>query len=73
MPETQDTQKRNKKGKKNKQPAGTWPSSGPMAPKQWTQDEETALGRCYMDESENKPKWDDDVSGNFSGEGITVG
>ncbi|KAL8255323.1 hypothetical protein R6Q59_033544 [Mikania micrantha] len=27
-----------------------------MALKQWTQDEETALGRCYMDESENKTK-----------------
>ncbi|KAL8256443.1 hypothetical protein R6Q59_031510 [Mikania micrantha] len=55
VPETQDTQKR-KKGKKNKQPAGTGPSSGPMAPKQWTHDEEIALGRCYMDESENKTK-----------------
>ncbi|KAL8201766.1 hypothetical protein R6Q57_010913 [Mikania cordata] len=55
VPETQDTLKR-KKGKKNKQPAGAWPSSGPMAPKQWTPDEETALGRCFMDESENKTK-----------------
>ncbi|KAL8239347.1 hypothetical protein R6Q59_015914 [Mikania micrantha] len=45
-----------KKGKKNKQSAGTGPSSGPMAPKQWTQDEEIALGKCYMDESENKSK-----------------
>ncbi|KAL8208069.1 hypothetical protein R6Q57_007481 [Mikania cordata] len=26
-----------------------------MAPKQLTNDEEIALGRCYMDESENKP------------------
>ncbi|KAL8196860.1 hypothetical protein R6Q57_024403 [Mikania cordata] len=25
-----------------------------MVPKQWTHDEETALRRCYMDESENK-------------------
>ncbi|KAL8226418.1 hypothetical protein R6Q57_016250 [Mikania cordata] len=56
VPETQDTQKRNKKGKKNKQSAGTGPSSGPMAPKQWTPDEETALEKCYMDESENKTK-----------------
>ncbi|KAL8214603.1 hypothetical protein R6Q57_004052 [Mikania cordata] len=55
VPETQETQKR-KKCKKNKQPAGTWPSSGPMAPKQWTQDEEIALGRCYMDEFKNKTK-----------------
>ncbi|KAL8224504.1 hypothetical protein R6Q57_019979 [Mikania cordata] len=55
VPETQDTQKR-KKGKKNKQPAGTWPSSGPMTPKQWTHDKEIALGRCYMNESENKTK-----------------
>ncbi|KAL8189204.1 hypothetical protein R6Q57_028770 [Mikania cordata] len=74
VPETQDTLKR-KKRKKNKQPAGAGPSSGPMAPKQWTPDEETALGRCFMDESENKTKgfqWDDDVAGNFSGEGISV-
>ncbi|KAL8209351.1 hypothetical protein R6Q57_006083 [Mikania cordata] len=27
-----------------------------MTPKQWTPDEETALGRCFMDESENKTK-----------------
>ncbi|KAL8211156.1 hypothetical protein R6Q57_005593 [Mikania cordata] len=75
VPETQDTLKR-KKGKKNKQPAGAGPSSSPIAPKQWTPDEETALGRCFMDESENKTKgfqWDDDVTGNFSGEGISVG
>ncbi|KAL8188936.1 hypothetical protein R6Q57_029456 [Mikania cordata] len=45
-----------KKGKKNKQPAGAGPSSSPMAPKQWTPDEETALGRCFMDESGNKTK-----------------
>ncbi|KAL8200194.1 hypothetical protein R6Q57_011533 [Mikania cordata] len=56
MSETQDTQKRNKKGKKNKQSAGTGPSSGSMTPKQWTPDEESALGKCYMDESENKTK-----------------
>ncbi|KAL8224603.1 hypothetical protein R6Q57_020078 [Mikania cordata] len=55
VPETQDTQK-HKKGKKNKQPAGTGPSSGPMVPKQWTHDEEIAFGRCYMDESEKKTK-----------------
>ncbi|KAL8216868.1 hypothetical protein R6Q57_023705 [Mikania cordata] len=55
VPETQDTQKR-KKGKKNKQPAGTGPSSGLMTPKQWTHDEEIALRRCYVDESENKTK-----------------
>ncbi|KAL8231361.1 hypothetical protein R6Q57_001139 [Mikania cordata] len=55
VPETQDTLSR-KKGKKNKQPVGAGPSSGPVAPKQWTRDEETALGRCFMDESENKTK-----------------
>ncbi|KAL8200754.1 hypothetical protein R6Q57_012093 [Mikania cordata] len=55
VPETQDMLKR-KKGKKNKQAAGAGPSSGPMAPKQWTPDEEIALGRCYMNESENKTK-----------------
>ncbi|KAL8199460.1 hypothetical protein R6Q57_013028 [Mikania cordata] len=27
-----------------------------MVPKQWTPDEETALEKCYMDESENKTK-----------------
>ncbi|KAL8229329.1 hypothetical protein R6Q57_014229 [Mikania cordata] len=54
--ETQDIQKRNKKCKKNKQSAETGPSSVPMAPKQWTPDEETALGKCQMDESENKAK-----------------
>ncbi|KAD4178349.1 hypothetical protein E3N88_26940 [Mikania micrantha] len=64
VPETQDTQKR-KKGKKNKQPAGTGPSSGPMAPKQWTHDEEIALGRCYMDESENKTKGNSQKRENF--------
>ncbi|KAL8228246.1 hypothetical protein R6Q57_015830 [Mikania cordata] len=62
--ETQDTQKR-KKGKKNKQPAGTGPSSGPMAPKQWTHNEEIALGRCYMDESENKTKGNSQKRENF--------
>ncbi|KAL8228027.1 hypothetical protein R6Q57_015611 [Mikania cordata] len=56
VPETQHTQKCNKKGKKNKQSAETGPSSGSMTPKQWTPDEETALGKCYMDESENKTK-----------------
>ncbi|KAL8226653.1 hypothetical protein R6Q57_016485 [Mikania cordata] len=30
-----------------------------MAPKPWTHDEETALGRCYIDHSENKTKEDD--------------
>ncbi|KAL8228114.1 hypothetical protein R6Q57_015698 [Mikania cordata] len=35
---------------------GTGPSSGPMTPKQWTLNEETALGKCYMDEYENKTK-----------------
>ncbi|KAL8230840.1 hypothetical protein R6Q57_000618 [Mikania cordata] len=35
VPETQDTLRR-KKGKKNKQAVGAGPSSGPMAPKQWT-------------------------------------
>ncbi|KAL8231482.1 hypothetical protein R6Q57_001260 [Mikania cordata] len=64
LPETQDTQKR-KNGKKNKQPAGTGPSSGPMAPKQWTHDEEIALGRCYIDESENKTKGSSKRTKNF--------
>ncbi|KAL8193522.1 hypothetical protein R6Q57_026657 [Mikania cordata] len=64
VPETQDTQKR-KKGKKNKQPAETGPSSGPMAPKQWTHDEEIALRRCYMDESENKTKGNSQKRENF--------
>ncbi|KAL8200098.1 hypothetical protein R6Q57_011437 [Mikania cordata] len=64
VPETQDTQKR-KKGKKNKQPAGAGPSSGPMTPKQWTPDEEIALGRCYMDESENKTKGNSQKRENF--------
>ncbi|KAL8252771.1 hypothetical protein R6Q59_036464 [Mikania micrantha] len=64
VPETQDTQKR-KKGKKNKQPAGAGPSSGPMTPKQWTQDEEIALGKCYMDESENKTKGNSQKRENF--------
>ncbi|KAL8201028.1 hypothetical protein R6Q57_012367 [Mikania cordata] len=27
-----------------------------MAPKEWTHDEKTALGKCYMDEFENKTK-----------------
>ncbi|KAL8227804.1 hypothetical protein R6Q57_015388 [Mikania cordata] len=40
VPETQDTQKHNKKGKKNKQSTGTGPSSGPMTLKQWTPDKE---------------------------------
>ncbi|KAL8204964.1 hypothetical protein R6Q57_010587 [Mikania cordata] len=64
VPETQDTQKR-KNGKKNKQPAGTGPSSGPMTPKQWTHDEEIAIGRCYMDESENKTKGNSQKRENF--------
>ncbi|KAL8215930.1 hypothetical protein R6Q57_022767 [Mikania cordata] len=36
-----------------------------MAPKQWTPDEETALGRCYMDESENKTKGNSQKRENF--------
>ncbi|KAL8231428.1 hypothetical protein R6Q57_001206 [Mikania cordata] len=64
VPETQDTLK-HKKGKKNKQPAGAGPSSGPMAPKQWTPDEETALRRCYMGESENKTKCNSQKRENF--------
>ncbi|KAL8217183.1 hypothetical protein R6Q57_024020 [Mikania cordata] len=64
VPETQDTLRRTK-GKKNKQPVGTGPSSGPMAPKQWTPDEETALGRCFMDESENKTKGNSQKHENF--------
>ncbi|KAL8225615.1 hypothetical protein R6Q57_018172 [Mikania cordata] len=65
VPEIQDTHKRNKKGKKNKQLAGTGPSSGPMEPKQWTHDEETALGKCYMDETENKTKGNSQKRENF--------
>ncbi|KAL8210676.1 hypothetical protein R6Q57_005113 [Mikania cordata] len=64
VPETQDTLKR-KKRKKNKQPVGAGPSSGPMAPKQWTPDEETALGRCFMNESENKTKGNSEKRENF--------
>ncbi|KAL8231722.1 hypothetical protein R6Q57_001500 [Mikania cordata] len=64
VPETQDTQKR-KKGKKNKQPAGAGPSSGPMTPKQWTPDEEIALRRCYMDDSEKKTKGNSQKRENF--------
>ncbi|KAL8229777.1 hypothetical protein R6Q57_014677 [Mikania cordata] len=36
-----------------------------MAPKQWTPDEETALGRCFMDESENKTKGNSQKRENF--------
>ncbi|KAL8250888.1 hypothetical protein R6Q59_034581 [Mikania micrantha] len=36
-----------------------------MAPKQWTHDEEIALGRCYMDESENKTKGNSQKRENF--------
>ncbi|KAL8231504.1 hypothetical protein R6Q57_001282 [Mikania cordata] len=64
VPGAQDTQK-HKNGKKNKQPVGTGPSSGPMAPKQWTHDEEIALERCYMDESENKTKGNSQKCENF--------
>ncbi|KAL8232937.1 hypothetical protein R6Q57_002715 [Mikania cordata] len=64
VPETQDTLRR-KKGKKNKQPVGAGPSSGPMAPKQWTPDEETVLGRCFMDESENKTNGNSQKRENF--------
>ncbi|KAL8192688.1 hypothetical protein R6Q57_027498 [Mikania cordata] len=46
-------------------PPGAGPSSGPMTPKQWTPDEETALGRCFMDESENKTKGNSQKRENF--------
>ncbi|KAL8242675.1 hypothetical protein R6Q59_012977 [Mikania micrantha] len=36
-----------------------------MATKQWTHDEEIALGRCYMDESENKTKGNSQKRENF--------
>ncbi|KAL8218083.1 hypothetical protein R6Q57_021456 [Mikania cordata] len=36
-----------------------------MTPKQWTPDEETALGRCFMDESENKTKGNSQKRENF--------
>ncbi|KAL8211402.1 hypothetical protein R6Q57_005839 [Mikania cordata] len=36
-----------------------------MAPKQWTPDEKIALGRCYMDESENKTKGNSQKRENF--------
>ncbi|KAL8197694.1 hypothetical protein R6Q57_024292 [Mikania cordata] len=36
-----------------------------MAPKQWTHDEEIALERCYMDESENKTKGNSQKRENF--------
>ncbi|KAL8260855.1 hypothetical protein R6Q59_024904 [Mikania micrantha] len=40
-------------------------SSGPMAPKPWTHDEETPLGRCYNDHSENKTKGNSQKRENF--------
>ncbi|KAL8231738.1 hypothetical protein R6Q57_001516 [Mikania cordata] len=55
VPETQDTLKR-KKGKKNKQPAGAGPSSSPMAPKQWTPDEETLSEDASWTNPKTKPK-----------------
>ncbi|KAL8242020.1 hypothetical protein R6Q59_012322 [Mikania micrantha] len=36
-----------------------------MAPKQWTHDEETAIGKCYMDEFENKTKGNSQKRENF--------
>ncbi|KAL8223578.1 hypothetical protein R6Q57_019053 [Mikania cordata] len=36
-----------------------------MTPKQWTPDEEIALERCYMDESENKTKCNSQKRENF--------
>ncbi|KAL8257246.1 hypothetical protein R6Q59_029287 [Mikania micrantha] len=36
-----------------------------MAPKPWTPDEETALGKCNMDESENKTKGNSQKRENF--------
>ncbi|KAL8223728.1 hypothetical protein R6Q57_019203 [Mikania cordata] len=36
-----------------------------MTLKQWTHDEEIALGRCYMDESENKTKGNSQKRENF--------
>ncbi|KAL8189012.1 hypothetical protein R6Q57_029273 [Mikania cordata] len=36
-----------------------------MTPKQWTHDEEIALGRCYMDEFENKTKSNSQKRENF--------
>ncbi|KAL8225347.1 hypothetical protein R6Q57_017904 [Mikania cordata] len=55
VPETQDTQKR-KKGKKNKQPAGTGPSSGPMALKQWTHDKKPFSKDATWTNPRTKPK-----------------
>ncbi|KAL8211370.1 hypothetical protein R6Q57_005807 [Mikania cordata] len=62
--ETQEPQKRKKKGKRAKD-VETGGSSGSMAPKPWTHDEETALGRCYIDHSENKSKGNSQKRENF--------
>ncbi|KAL8214983.1 hypothetical protein R6Q57_004432 [Mikania cordata] len=60
--------------RKEKQTAGRdRPSSGLMAPKQWTPDEETALGKCFMDESENKTKGNSQKRENFLKKSPLVG
>ncbi|KAL8230126.1 hypothetical protein R6Q57_015026 [Mikania cordata] len=53
---TQESQKKKKKGKRVKETDVTGPSGGPMAPKPWIYDEKTTLGRCNIDYSENKTK-----------------
>ncbi|KAL8226057.1 hypothetical protein R6Q57_018614 [Mikania cordata] len=62
--ETQESQKIKKKGKRAKD-TKTGRSSGPMAPKPWTHDEETALERCYIDHSKNKTKCNSQKRENF--------
>ncbi|KAL8200605.1 hypothetical protein R6Q57_011944 [Mikania cordata] len=62
--ETQESQRRKKKGKRVKG-TETGGRSGPMAPKPWIHDEETALGRCYIDHSENKTKGNSQKHENF--------
>ncbi|KAL8214245.1 hypothetical protein R6Q57_003694 [Mikania cordata] len=53
---TQEPQIKEEKRKRTKEIDSGGPSSGPMAPKPWTHDEETVLGRCYINHSENKTK-----------------
>ncbi|KAL8199459.1 hypothetical protein R6Q57_013027 [Mikania cordata] len=56
VPGTQDTQKHNKKGKKNKQSAGCGPSSGPMVPKQWTPMKKPLSKNATWTNPRTKPK-----------------
>ncbi|KAL8192064.1 hypothetical protein R6Q57_028185 [Mikania cordata] len=62
--ETQKSQKKKKKGKRAKD-TETGRGSGPMAPKPWTHDEKTELGRCYIDHSKNKNEGNSQKRENF--------